>query len=184
MGGAGSKSAGPVKESARAVLARQAPKVAPPAPTAAADATAAAAPVLAKRQHKAEDFMDPGILKEMSSWGGAIRSEVDQKTLELRQGAAAQGMATVIRFNEEKQQMDRFGRAPKTVLGKLTEEQIVSLFASSKAGIASDALSKEFGVEKATIDVILKTARAPTIRVVSQAGSKKQSLLNELRIAS
>ena len=213
----GSKSSVPVKESARQVIARSklqaeqivaanASAVSPPlhsatpaaavakvtAPAAPAQAVPSApiipaAPAVPASAHKMEDFMDPTILKEMSSWAGSLKSEVDTQALSLRTSVASKSMATFIRFNEEKELTDRFGKLRKEVSGKLTEEQLMTIYkrALSEQGqgqaASAAALASEFLVSERSIELLLAAARAP--KLVAKTDGANKTNLNELVLA-
>jgi len=131
-----------------------------------------------------EDFMEPTILKEMSSWAGNLKSEVDAKALELRNSETSNAMATVIRFKQEREQVDKFGKMLKEVAGKLTEEQLMAVYTKAKDGkgqVTPKLLAEEFKVSPETIEAMLKVARAPTI--VAKLDKANKTNLNELKIA-
>ena len=131
-----------------------------------------------------EDFMEPTILKEMSSWAGNLKSEVDAKALELRNSETCNAMATVIRFKQEREQVDKFGKMLKEVAGKLTEEQLMAVYTKAKDGkgqVTSKLLAEEFKVSPQTVEAMLKVARAPTI--VAKMDKANKTNLNELKIA-
>jgi len=185
----GGKSSVPVKETARVVIARsklqaeQAATTAVATPASSTSASASAAVVAAKASHKMEDFMDPAILKEMSGWAGSLKSEVDAHALSLRSSAASKSMATVIRFNEEKELTDRFGKLRKEVSGKLTEEQLQAIFTRALTQQQADtaALAREFQVTDKAVSLLLQAARAP--RLVAKSNSANKTNLNELVLA-
>ena len=207
----GSKSSVPVKESARQVIARSklqaeqivaanASAVSPPLHSATPAAAVAkvtapavpapvipAVPAVPASAHKMEDFMDPTILKEMSSWAGSLKSEVDTQALSLRTSVASKSMATVIRFNEEKELTDRFGKLRKEVSGKLTEEQLMTIYkrALSEQGqgqaASAAALASEFLVSERSIELLLAAARAP--KLVAKTDGANKTNLNELVLA-
>lgn len=120
-----------------------------------------------------EDFMDASILNEMKSWP-AVRSGVDEAALKLR--TSNDTMATMVRFREEARLQDRFGQQPKKVVGKLTEEQLVSIFVRARENKAwsTDEEAKvahEFSLSVESVRGMLATALAP--KLVSKGASQK-----------
>lgn len=120
-----------------------------------------------------EDFMDASILNEMKSWP-AVRSGVDEAALKLR--TSNDTMATMVRFREEARLQDRFGQQPKKVVGKLTEEQLVSIFVRARENKvwSTDEEAKvahEFSLSVESVRGMLATALAP--KLVSKGASQK-----------
>jgi hypothetical protein len=75
-----------------------------------------------------EPPMNPDILKTMSQWQ-VVTSEVDESHIKLRNEGEL--MATVIRHQEEsKIAAANYGTMPKTLMGKVTEEQMLKLMKS------------------------------------------------------
>lgn len=191
----GGKASVPIKETARQTLSRRgaesAMKVqtrypAPTPPTAqspvpAPVAIASQATIATAKATTLEELMDPTILKEMSSWAGNLKSEVDVQALSLRNDEASKTMATVIRFAEEKGQLDRFGKQLKEVSGKLTEEQLMSVYIKAKASVDAGVMAEEFKLPLPVVEALLKAARKPSI--VAKANSANQTQLNELVVA-
>ena len=194
----GGKASVPIKETARQTLSRRgaesAMKVqtrypAPTPPTAqsqvpapvAIASQATIATVSGAKATTLEELMDPTILTEMSSWAGNLKSEVDVQALSLRNDEASKTMATVIRFAEEKGQLDRFGKQLKEVSGKLTEEQLMSVYIKAKASVDAGVMAEEFKLPLPVVEALLKAARKPSI--VAKANSANQTQLNELVVA-
>lgn len=174
----GSKSV-PVKETARAVIARNKPQADQSAKL--VETVSSPSVPQTRRSHQVEDFMDPNILKEMSSWGGHLKSGTDKKALELRTNNAGKEMASMIRFSQEAQQKDAFGRTPKFIVGKLTEEQITSLFKNTRELTKTPAaLAAELQISEDTVSKLLSIARAPILKRKNVTGDAK---LNELIVA-
>ena len=129
--------------------------------------------VLKQGAHKMEDFMDAGILNEMKAWP-AVRSSVDEAALKLR--TSNETMATMVRFREEARLQDRFGQQPKRVAGKLTEEQLMSIFVRAREDKAWSAdkeaeVAREFSLSAESVRGMLATALAP--KLVSRGASAK-----------
>ena len=126
--------------------------------------------------------MDPAIHKEMSSWAGNLKSEVDTKALELRTNSASMAMATVIRFKEDLKYQDKFGKTLKVVSGKLTEEQLMNIFTQARenGNASKEILAKEYHLSIDTITMLLNTGRVAILKTKKLAPSSK---INELIVA-
>jgi len=167
----GSKGSKPVVETARQTLARRGQFASPvplsnaPAvinPTTNAVARSDIGPPIAREvQVKSEENvhieLDQSVVKEISKW-----SVVDSKT--SKGIINDDGSAVMIRLNEEKKLKDNKGNLPKQFLGKLTEEQLISVLSQSRDNThTGDDLAVKYGIKIESYNQLIAATTIPRI---------------------
>ena len=121
-----------------------------------------------------EKQMNANILDQMSKWD-VVTSSVDEDAIKLR--TEGETMATVVRYQQEAEMVKRYGRVPKSLSGKLTEDKMESLLRSVRdkpnSQTAVDIAKNHELKEDAVINLLKYTRQA----VITSKGDNADSLL-------
>ena len=117
-----------------------------------------------------ETPMKPEILKEMSSWS-MVTSEDDKHHLKLRQ-ETGKNMASVIRFKEEADIKEKFGKTPMKMTGRLTEGQLFELLKGVRdkpKTFHAQKISEDFEISLEAAEAITNCARFPKLETSTES---------------
>jgi hypothetical protein len=110
-----------------------------------------------------EKPMDAGILREMSKWNMVSSKKDDTNYKLLKEG---EDMAVVIRHRDDMALIQKFGRAPKTLAGKVTEMQLLQIM---KAALEKPELNgasqvaTSYNLKEDSVKQMLAFTRYPVI---------------------
>jgi hypothetical protein len=114
--------------------------------------------------------MKPEILKEMSSWS-MVTSEDDKHHLKLRH-ETGKDMASVIRFKEEAEIREKFGKTPTKMTGSLTEGQLFDVLKGVRdkpKTFSAQKISEDFEISVEAAAAIIKCARFPKLETSTES---------------
>ena len=163
----GSKGSKPVVETARQTLARRAatPMHAPAVmnPPGAYAPSDVGPPLAREIQAKSVSIdekehveLDQSVIREISKW--SVVSKTSKSVVN------SDGSAVMTRLNEEKTLKDNKGNLPKQFLGKLTEEQLISLLSQSRENaLIGNDLAQNYGIHVESFNKLIASTKIPKI---------------------